>query len=66
MRELQYKPYYTITPLNRAVFYLQRNDRMELTREQKERLKQERLLNYQTQIFNLKMTKTAYEAVGRG
>ena len=45
---------------------MQRNDRMELTREQKERLKQERLLNYQTQIFNLKMTKTAYEAVGRG
>lgn len=37
---------------------------MELTKEQKERLKQERLLNYQVQIFNLKITKTAYEAVG--
>jgi len=37
---------------------------MELTKDQKERLKQERLLNYQMQMFNLKMTKTAYEAVG--
>jgi len=37
---------------------------MELTKEQKERLKQERLLNYQIQMFNLRMSRTAYEAVG--
>ncbi len=37
---------------------------MELTKEQKEQLKQRRLLDYRMQMFNLKMTRTAYEAVG--
>ena len=35
-----------------------------LAREQKQRLKEQRLQDYAIQMFNLQMTKAAYEAVG--